>query len=121
MNSARNTRTDRYGGGSVEDRTRFLMEVVEAAVRELGPGRVGVRLSPFGKYNSMPADPLVEETLLRVCEQLGRRGSHTRWVRLRLRAAVWRQWKTPRRRRAALLELGVRPRLASSTASLHQT
>ena len=35
----------------------------------------------------------------------------TRWVRLRLRAAMWRQWKTPRRRRAALLELGVRPRL----------
>jgi len=40
----------------------------------------------------------------------------TRWVRLRLRAALWRQWKTPRRRRAALLQLGVRPRLASNTA-----
>ena len=40
----------------------------------------------------------------------------TRWVRLRLRAALWRQWKTPRRRRAALLELGVRNRLASKTA-----
>jgi len=39
-----------------------------------------------------------------------------RWVRLRLRAALWRQWKTPRRRRAALLELGVRPQLASNTA-----
>jgi RNA-directed DNA polymerase len=35
----------------------------------------------------------------------------TRWVRLRLRAALWRQWKTRRRRRAALLELGVRARL----------
>jgi RNA-directed DNA polymerase len=41
----------------------------------------------------------------------------TRWVRLRLRAAMWRQWKTPRRRRAALLELGVREPLASNTAS----
>jgi RNA-directed DNA polymerase len=40
----------------------------------------------------------------------------TRWVRLRLRAALWRQWKTPRRRRAALLELGVQSRLASNTA-----
>ena len=39
-----------------------------------------------------------------------------RWVRLRLRAALWRQWKTPRRRRAALLELGVRLRMASNTA-----
>jgi RNA-directed DNA polymerase len=33
----------------------------------------------------------------------------TRWVRLRLRAALWRQWKTPRRRRAALIALGIRP------------
>jgi hypothetical protein len=40
----------------------------------------------------------------------------TRWVRLRLRAAMWRQWKIPRHRRAALLELGVRPRLAGNTA-----
>ena len=40
----------------------------------------------------------------------------TRWVRLRLRAALWRQWKTPRRRRAALLALGVGPQLASNTA-----
>src|SRR6516162_10382339 len=40
----------------------------------------------------------------------------TRWVRLRLRAALWRQWKTQRRRRAALLQLGVHPRLASNTA-----
>ena len=40
----------------------------------------------------------------------------TRWVRLRLRAALWRPWKTPRRRRAALMELGVRERLARNTA-----
>src|ERR1700689_4835034 len=40
----------------------------------------------------------------------------TRWVRLRLRAAMWRQWKTPRRRREALIELGVRERLANNTA-----
>src|SRR5207302_6694444 len=40
----------------------------------------------------------------------------TRWVRLRLRVAFWRQWKTYRRRRSALLALGVRPRLARNTA-----
>ena len=39
-----------------------------------------------------------------------------RWVRLRLRAALWRQWKTPRRRRAALIALGVSPPLAINTA-----
>ena len=42
--------------------------------------------------------------------------SLTRWVRLRIRAAMWRQWKTSRRRREALIELGVRSRLASNTA-----
>ena len=40
----------------------------------------------------------------------------TGWVRLRLRAAWWRQWKTPRRRRAALLALRVPLRLARNTA-----
>src|SRR5450631_3086621 len=43
--------------------------------------------------------------------------SLTRWVRLRLRTALWRQWKTPRRRRAALLALGVSARLARNTAA----
>jgi len=42
--------------------------------------------------------------------------SLTRWVRLRLRAALWRQWKTSRRRRAALIALGVGPQLARNTA-----
>src|SRR2546429_27491 len=40
----------------------------------------------------------------------------TRWVRLRLRAALWRQWKTPRRRRAALIANGVSPWAARNTA-----
>jgi RNA-directed DNA polymerase len=40
----------------------------------------------------------------------------TGWVRLRLRDALWRQWKTPRRRRAMLIQLGVRGRLARKTA-----
>ena len=42
--------------------------------------------------------------------------SLTGWVRRRLRCALWRQWKTVRRRRAALLELGVRPQLAANRA-----
>src|SRR5215510_6549043 len=40
----------------------------------------------------------------------------TCWVRLRLRAALWRQWKTPRRRRAALIANGVSPWAARNTA-----
>src|SRR6476661_3392676 len=40
----------------------------------------------------------------------------TRWVRLRLRAALWRHWKTPRRRRAALIANGVSTWAARNTA-----
>lgn len=43
--------------------------------------------------------------------------AHTRWVRLRLRAALWRQWKTPRRRRAALIALGVLGELRNTADS----
>ena len=41
----------------------------------------------------------------------------TRWVRMRLRSALWRQWKTARRRRAALIALGVPEPLAKNTAA----
>jgi hypothetical protein len=38
VNAVLNKRIDRYGGG-LGDRTRFLTEVADAALRELGPGR----------------------------------------------------------------------------------
>ena len=41
----------------------------------------------------------------------------TCWVRLRLRAALWRQWKTPRRRRAALIALRVSGELRDPAGS----
>src|SRR6266850_2048194 len=41
----------------------------------------------------------------------------TRWVRLRLRAALWRQWKTPRRRRAALIALRISGELLNTAGS----
>jgi N-ethylmaleimide reductase len=73
MNSALNTRVDNYGGQTPQSRTHLLLEVVDAAIEELGAGRVGVRVSPFGKYNSMPFDPLAEETLLYLCGEVQRR------------------------------------------------
>jgi N-ethylmaleimide reductase len=73
MNSTLNTRTDIYGGQTAENRTRLLLEVVDAAIRELGADKVGVRISPFGPFNSMPADPKTEETVLYLCDALSRR------------------------------------------------
>jgi N-ethylmaleimide reductase len=47
-----NQRTDECGG-SIENRARFLMEVVEAVVGVWGSDRVGLRLSPNGTFNDM--------------------------------------------------------------------
>lgn len=44
-----NDRTDKYGG-SLENRCRFALEIVEAITNEIGVDRVGIRLSPFASY-----------------------------------------------------------------------
>ncbi|KAJ4713757.1 12-oxophytodienoate reductase [Melia azedarach] len=41
-----NDRTDLYGG-SLENRCRFVLEIVEAVANEIGADKVGIRLSPF--------------------------------------------------------------------------
>src|SRR5205085_1042332 len=58
LQSHTNLRTDRYGG-SIENRTRFLMDVTKAVVEVWGADRVGVRLSPYGVANgSGEPDPM---------------------------------------------------------------
>jgi N-ethylmaleimide reductase len=57
-----NDRTDRYGG-SIENRARLLLEVVDAVSAVIGAGRVSVRISPLVAYNDIAdseAVPLVE-------------------------------------------------------------
>lgn len=44
-----NDRTDEYGG-SLENRCRFALEIVEAVANEIGAERVGMRLSPYASY-----------------------------------------------------------------------
>lgn len=58
LQSKTNLRTDRYGG-SIENRSRFLLEVTKAVIEVWGADRVGVRLSPYGVANgSGEADPM---------------------------------------------------------------
>ncbi|AME26923.1 alkene reductase [Burkholderia sp. PAMC 26561] len=47
-----NRRTDSYGG-SVENRARLLLEVVDSISSEIGSNRVGVRLSPHGNLGGL--------------------------------------------------------------------
>lgn len=47
-----NKRDDNYGG-SVENRSRFAVEVMEAVISAIGSERVGLRLSPWSPFNGM--------------------------------------------------------------------
>jgi N-ethylmaleimide reductase len=57
LRSSANHRTDAYGG-SIENRTRFMREVVAAVVDAVGSNRTGIRLSPSNPYQDMSdSDP----------------------------------------------------------------
>jgi len=68
-----NRRTDRYGG-SIENRARFVLEVVEAAIVAIGKDKVGIRLSPFGVFNDMPLYDAMEADYAWLAQQLDMRG-----------------------------------------------
>jgi N-ethylmaleimide reductase len=67
-----NKRTDAYGG-SVENRSHFLLEVVEAMVSVWGGNRVAVRIAPGGTWNSM-SDSNPTALFNYLAEQLNRFG-----------------------------------------------
>lgn len=52
LKTGANQRTDDYGG-SIENRARFLLEVVDAVAEEIGAGRTGIRLSPTTPANGI--------------------------------------------------------------------
>ncbi|KAF8660817.1 hypothetical protein HU200_057404 [Digitaria exilis] len=58
MKDSSNDRDDEYGG-SLENRCRFAIEVIDAIVSEVGAHRVGIRLSPFVDYmDCVDSDPM---------------------------------------------------------------
>jgi len=68
LQSCSNKRTDEYGG-SLENRYRFLKEVIDAVSRVYEPGRVGIKLSPNGISNGMGSDDN-SETFTYVLDQI---------------------------------------------------
>ena len=68
-----NQRKDHYGG-AIENRARFVLEVVDAATKAIGKERVGIRLSPYGIFNDMPLYPAMEADYTYLARQLNVRG-----------------------------------------------
>lgn len=72
LSDATNKRTDEYGG-TVANRARLILEVLEAIVGVWGGSRVGIRLSPWTKFGeAVDSDP--ENTFGYVIRSLNRFG-----------------------------------------------
>lgn len=63
LQSVSNKRTDSYGG-SIENRLRFPLRVLNACCEAIGAGRVGIRTSPFGRVQGMRGDKDPYETFI---------------------------------------------------------
>ena len=68
-----NIRKDNYGG-SIENRCRFLLEVIEAAIEVIGKDKIGLRLSPYGVASDMPHYPEISDTYKYLTEKLNSMG-----------------------------------------------
>lgn len=71
LNPHINNRTDNYGG-SIDNRSRLTLEIVEKIAAAIGADKVGLRLSPFLTSNDMPAYDEVEvhETYVRLAGEV---------------------------------------------------
>jgi len=60
LSTGTNKRSDKYGG-SLENRLRFVTEVLEVMIEAAGAGRVGIRICPGNPFNDL-SDDNPEET-----------------------------------------------------------
>ena len=68
-----NVSTENYGG-SIENRCRFVLEVVTAVVEAIGKDKTGIRLSPYGVASDMPHYPEIDATYNYLSKELNKLG-----------------------------------------------
>lgn len=73
INATLNTRTDVYGGQSIESRTRLALEIVDEIAFAIGAERTSIRLAPLGRFAGMTSFPQEEETWLHLATELSKR------------------------------------------------
>lgn len=69
LNTASNQRDDRWGG-CIDNRIRFAVEVARACAQVIGAARIGMRISPYGVFNSMQPDAEMDSLYLRLIDEL---------------------------------------------------
>lgn len=73
LNPTVNDRTDEYRGDTLEGRTRFVLEAIDAVIARIGAERTAIRLSPYGGLFDMAHYPEIEETYLHLADELSKR------------------------------------------------
>jgi hypothetical protein len=73
INGGLNTREDRYGGASISNRLRLLLETVDEVSAQIGSERVGVRVSPFARAADLHPFEGEEATWLALAGALSQR------------------------------------------------
>jgi N-ethylmaleimide reductase len=68
-----NIRKDGYGG-NIENRCRFVLEVVKGVADAIGKDKTGIRLSPYGIASDMPHYPEIDATYKYLSEHLSKIG-----------------------------------------------
>jgi N-ethylmaleimide reductase len=68
-----NIRSDRYGG-SIENRCKFVLEVVREIAEAIGKDKIGICLSPYSVESNMPLYPEIYSTYIYLAEQLNKIG-----------------------------------------------
>lgn len=72
LSPASNQRTDAYGG-SIENRTRLVLEVVDSVSEAWAFDRIGIRISPLGPFNGLDNGEDQEEAALYLIGELAKR------------------------------------------------
>jgi N-ethylmaleimide reductase len=73
LNTASNQRTDAWGG-CIENRIRFAVEIAKASAAAIGADRIGMRISPYGVFNGMCADPEMDAMYTALIAELNKIG-----------------------------------------------
>ncbi len=73
LNANVNKRTDAYGGSSA-GRNKFAIEIIDSITQAIGADKTGIRISPFGAFNSTGEFPGLEDQFLDLVAHCSKRG-----------------------------------------------
>lgn len=72
LNPFINNRSDKYGG-NIQNRSRFLLEAINACIEVIGANKVAIRLTPYSGLHELPQYDEIEQTYQYLAKELEKR------------------------------------------------